>query len=61
MPEEIQVTSIFERRHYQAIAERIRLVDDYSQRQQLISLFGDMFEKDNDRFDWNKFRKACKK
>ena len=51
----------FTRRHYQTVAKILRDETSGETNTKLCNIFGEYFAKDNSRFDWQRWNKACQK
>lgn len=48
------------KKHFKALAEAIRTVKDEEQRENLTALIGEVCDKLNFRFDWDRWEAACR-
>jgi hypothetical protein len=50
---------LYQRRHFKAEAELIKMIPSKSKRQKVAMERGKIFERSNKQFDWTRFLKAC--
>ena len=51
--------SVFQKRHYEASEDGIRVCQDDKQAREMARLVSDMFQRDNSNFKRGEFLKAC--
>lgn len=51
---------LFQRRHYQHVAENVRYVQPIEEREKMIEFFVDLFRRDNSQFKSELFRQVCR-